>query len=114
MGLGRAGLGWVGLNWVERGWVASDWVGLEIHLNLENEGAITYPTVQLLIDSNVTSTDLTIYSRLPENDKQNGFFLYVFCCLVIRVNFSTAKFFKNPVPLYDKTIAFWQHLTVKG
>ena len=58
--------------------------------------------------------DLTLSGRLPEDNKQKGFFLDILCCLVIGINFSLPSFFENPVPSYGKIVAIWQHPAGKG
>ena len=65
------------------------------------------------IDS-TRQTSLTLSGRLPEDNKQKGFLLYILCCLVIGINFSRPSFFENPVPPYDNIVAIWQHPAGKG
>ena len=65
---------------------------------------------------------LTLYRRLLEdkqtiffhmtlltvegNSKQRVFFLYILCCLVMRINFSRPSFFKKPYPPTANLVPF--------
>ena len=49
---------------------------------------------------------LTLYGRLPEDNKQKVFFLYIVCCLVMGINFSPPNFLKMPYPPTAKLLPF--------